>query len=286
MAGSSMFATLTRGLCGLLAAGLLWAGPASALPAYVFVGIADWDRDGHQDIIARNGVSDLMLFPGESRRGYSQTQPIKIGNGWNGYTFAGIADWDGDGHQDIVARNAAQDLILFPGQSRRGYSQIEPIKIGNGWNGYTFAGIADWDGDGHQDIIARNAANDLILFPGEGRRGYSQTQPIKIGNGWNGYRFAGIGDWDGDGHPDIIARNAAMDLILFIGEGKRGYSQTQPIKIGNGWNGYSFAGVADWDHDGHQDIVARNAVNDLMLFPGEGKRGYSQTQPIKIGNGW
>jgi len=162
-------------------------------------------------------------------------QPVKIGNGWTGYAPYGVGDWDHDGHLDIVARNAAGDMMLFPGESRRGYSQAQPVKIGNGWTGYTFYGLGDWDRDGHLDIVARNAAGDMMLFPGESRRGYSQAQPVKIGNGWNGLSFFGLGDWDKDGRPDLIARDADGNLMLYPGEGRRGYSQAQPVKIGNGW---------------------------------------------------
>jgi hypothetical protein len=56
--------------------------------------------------------------------------------------------------------------------------------VGQQLHSFTFYGMADWDGDGHTDIVGRNTAGDLMLYPGEGRRGYSSTQPIKIGNGW------------------------------------------------------------------------------------------------------
>ncbi|MEU1286931.1 VCBS repeat-containing protein, partial [Kitasatospora sp. NPDC005856] len=150
-------------------------------------------------------------------------------------------------------------------------------------------GVADWDGDGHQDIVVRNdASGDLLLYPGEGTRGYSSAQPVKIGNSWLPYSPFGVTDWDHDGHQDVIARdNDSGKLWLYPGDGSRGYSSFQRVEIGNGWAGYSSFGLADWDRDGHQDIVARNdASGDLLLYPGESSRGYSSAQPVKIGNGW
>ncbi|MFF0312947.1 trypsin-like serine protease, partial [Streptosporangium sp. NPDC004379] len=90
---------------------------------YGFFGATDWDRDGHQDLIARQDTTgDLLLYPGQSTRGYSTTQPVRIGNGWNGYSFFGATDWDRDGHQDLIARqDTTGDLLLYPGQSTRGY---------------------------------------------------------------------------------------------------------------------------------------------------------------------
>ncbi|MGI5242741.1 FG-GAP repeat domain-containing protein [Dactylosporangium sp. CA-139066] len=97
-------------------------------------GIGDWDRDGHQDVVARNDATqDLWLYPGESQRRYSSQDRVKIGSGWGGFTFAGVTDWDRDGNQDLIARTAAGDLMLYPGQSVRGYSTVAPVRIGNGW---------------------------------------------------------------------------------------------------------------------------------------------------------
>jgi hypothetical protein len=115
------------------------------------------------ELLLNRRAGDLVLYPGQSVRGYSSQPPVKIGNGWAGYTFAGTTDWDHDGHQDIIVRqDATGDLMLYPGQSVRGYSSQPPVKISNGWAGYTFAGTTDWDHDGHQDIIVRQDRNTLI----------------------------------------------------------------------------------------------------------------------------
>ena len=202
------------------------------------------------------------------------------------YTFAGLADWDADGHQDIVARDWGGLLWLCPGDSSRGDNQCQRVQIGNGWYFYTFAGLADWDSDGHQDLIARDSAGLLWLYPGDSSRGYSQYQRVQIGNGRQSYTFAGLADWDSDGHQDLVARDANGLLWLYPGDSSRGYSQFQRVQIGNGWQGYTFVGLADWDADGHQDLVTRDAYNHLWLYPGDSSHGYSQEQRVQIGNGW
>ena len=265
-------------------------GQMTRLP-YTPYGLRDWDRDGHQDLVTRqDATGDLWLYPGESRRGYSSTQRVRIGNGWNGYSFYGMTDWDRDGHQDIITRNdSSGDLWLYPGQSRRGYSSIPGVKIGNGWQGHTFVGAADWDRDGHQDIVTRNdTSGDLWLYPGESRRGYSSAPRVRLASNWNGLGFLEVADWDRDGHQDLIARdNDSANLYLYPGQSRRGPSSTPRVLIGNGWSGHTSFGVTDWDRDGHQDIVTRQDGNgDGWLYPGESRRGYSSTQRVKIGNGW
>nr|WP_269129097.1 VCBS repeat-containing protein [Nonomuraea sp. K271] len=78
-----------------------------------------------------------------------------------------VADWDGDGHQDIVAVDRTHNvLLLYPGESKRGYSSQPPVQIGEGWHRYRVDGVADCDGDGHQDLVAYAFDTDaLLLYP-------------------------------------------------------------------------------------------------------------------------
>jgi hypothetical protein len=251
-------------------------------------GVTDWDGDGHQDLIARqNSTNELWLYPGQSRRGPSRIQRVQIGNAWRPLTAFGAVDWDHDGRQDLIVRNnRTTNLMLHAGQGKRAPG-LPPVEIGVGWTGHTFFGAADWDRDGHQDIVTRHeATGNLMLYPGESVRRMSNVQPTNIGVGWQGYTPFGMGDWDRDGHQDIVTRNDTTgDLMLYPGESSRGMSQTQPTKIGVGWNDVTFFGMGDWDRDGHQDIVVRNdSTGDLMLYPGESSRSMSNAQPVKIGS--
>jgi hypothetical protein len=45
----------------------------------------------------------------------------------------------------------------------------------------------------------------------------------------------GPGDWDGDGHPDVISRNTSGRLLLYPGNGSGGWGS--PRQIGTGWSG-------------------------------------------------
>ena len=206
---------------------------------YTPFGVGDWDRDGNQDLIARqDNTADLWLYPGQSVRGVSSAPPVRIGNGWAGYTPFGVADWDRDGNQDIVARqDPTGDLILFPGESRRGYSYQTPVRIGIGWNAYSPFDIADWDRDGHQDLVARdNDTGYLWLYPGQSVRAMSSVPRVLIGWGWGGYSSFGIADWDRDGNQDIVTRyDSTGYLWLYPGQSLRGVSSAPRALIGWGW---------------------------------------------------
>ena len=238
------------------------------------LGTGDWDGDGHPDVIARDAGGYLYLFPGDGR---ALGRRVTIGSGWNDYTIAGIADWDNDGRLDIVARADDGVLWLYPGDARRAPSTAARVQIGSAWNGYTFAGVVDWDRDRFVDIVASGSDGTLWLYPGEGRRAPSTAARVQIGSGWDGYQYFGTIDWDRDGSPDLLTQfNNDGDLWLYLGSGTRApYSGSpQRFRIGTGWGHYTGLVTPDWNGDSAADLVARPPAGDgWLLYPGSGGRG-------------
>jgi hypothetical protein len=222
---------------------------------YTVAGVADWDRDGHQDIVARsNGTGELWLYPGQSRRGPSAAPRALIGSGFTGFTFAGLADWDRDGHQDLVARDSVGVLWLYPGESTRSPSSQARVQIGSGWSEYTFFGTIDWDRDGAPDVIAREeSSGKMWLYPGSGARAPYGGSPgrFEIGIGWGGYAARTTPDFNADGKADIVAQQPGVsDWFAYPGSGARGYGGER-WTIGN--VGISSTGMYAWRaraHDG------------------------------------
>ncbi len=258
---------------------------------YTPFGVADWDNDGKADVIARqDSTGDVFLYPGSGARAALNQGSYKIGNGWQNYTPFGVADWDHDGYQDIIARqDSTGDMLLFPGQGTRGYSNQGYVKIGNGWNNYSPFGIADFDKDGNQDIIARdNSTGNVYVFPGQSRRGYSSADKAQLGYGFNGFTGFGVGDYDHDGCPDMLARNNATDdLYLYPGACVRALT-IAAVKIGTGYGNYTPFGIGDFDNDGIVDFLMRreDQSSNLYLQSGIGKRGPGSAGLIPIGNGF
>ncbi|WP_157513107.1 LamG-like jellyroll fold domain-containing protein [Lentzea albidocapillata] len=181
--------------------GLGWGG-------YTIAGLADWDKDGKTDIVAREDATGrLLLYPGEGKRGPSAIPPVSIGDGWGGYTFAGVADYDRDGKQDVIARDSGNVLWLYPGDGNRAQPTAERVSLGAGWNGFTYYGVVDRTGDGAPDIIAE-VSDNLWLYKGLGARTPQAGDYVRwqIGTGWQGASARTIADYNGDGAPDVVAK--------------------------------------------------------------------------------
>jgi hypothetical protein len=220
------------------------------------VATGDINRDGLADVLIRDGDGYLYALPGWNKQ---LAERVPLGAGWGGFTIAGVTDWDKDGRPDIVARNNANgELRLYPGGAAK-YAFDAPVTIGTQWEGYTLAGLADWDRDGHADVIARDAGGGLWLYPGESKRVPSTQPRVILGSGWNGFTYFGTIDWDRDRAPDVLARDPSNGVLwLYPGSGARaGYSGSPArFEVGSGWYDYQALTTPDIDADGKVDIVA------------------------------
>ncbi|WP_345044445.1 VCBS repeat-containing protein, partial [Georgenia daeguensis] len=96
-----------------------------------------------------------------------------------------------------------------------------------------------------------------------------------------------VGDFTGDGHPDLIARHAtSKTLYLYRGNGTGGF-QTGSTQIGWNWGAVdTIISPGDFTGDGRPDLIARHATSKtLYLYRGNGTGGF-QTGSTQIGWNW
>ena len=143
----------------------------------------------------------------------------------------------------------------------------------------------DFNGDGHADLLAREkATGHLWLYPGNGRGGFRPR--TQVGRGWHNMdAIVTVGDFNGNGTTDVLARERATGYLwLYPGNGRGGLSTR--TQIGRGWHTMNaIVGVGDLNSDGHPDVLAREkATGHLWLYPGNGRGGFRPR--TQIGHGW
>jgi serine protease len=205
--------------------------------------------DGTADIIARDSVGSLLIYNGNGAGGLEGLARLGFYDGeFKGYTITNAADLNGTELPDVLARDSAGVLWVYPLRIFRDLSMggggwwtdfAGPrIRIGGGWNSYTFRGPGDSSGDGKADILARDSAGLLWLYPGNGTG--RVTARTLVGSGWAGMTaLVTPGNWDGAGGNDILARDSLGNLWLYPGNNAGGYGARR--WIGGGWNPYTIS---------------------------------------------
>jgi hypothetical protein len=247
----------------------------------------DFDGDWRNDVLARERTTGyLWLYPGNGRGGWLPR--VQIGRGWqvmNALETPG--DFNGDGTTDVVAREAATgNLWLYPGNGRGGW--LPRVQIGRGWQVMdAIIGIGDFNGDQRVDVVAREKATGVLwLYRGNGRGGWLLPR-VQIGRGWQVMdALVGIGDFNGDGHADLVARETATGYLwLYPGNGRGGWLLPR-VQIGRGWQVMdALVGIGDFNGDRTADMLARDeATGALWLYPGNGRGGWLPR--AQVGRSW
>jgi hypothetical protein len=128
--------------------------------------------------------------------------------------------------------------------------------------------IADVNHDGHLDILVANADDcTLTVLLGDGRGHFRPAPgpPIPTGKGPNDIA---VGDFNGDGHLDlVIANTGTPDLTVLLGDGRGGFhpSPHSPFATASYPHVHGVA-AADFNGDGKLDVVTDSWGHDQILL--------------------
>jgi len=225
--------------------------------------VYDADNDGDLDLLAvrieSTGGSyqllylDTALNDGTGNFPTATTRYLAGGTflGFNGKIVAG--DFDGDAFVDLAfsgywgdAGSSGQFGGIYPS------SALSALPGSNALAGRDLDAVADFDGDGRDDILTTRSWGVSVWFGGSG---FSTN----YGAGYGGY----VGDFDGDGDQDCVTRSpngAAFSLGLNDGAGAFTFS---PLTIPSPPTANASIAFADVDLDGDADIVLADAPRVL-----------------------
>jgi hypothetical protein len=198
------------------------------------------------------------------------------------------ADWNGDGHADVLAESAAGTLFLYRANGLGGWITGSGEQVGGaGWTFPTLLYPGDFSGDGRPDLLAVDSSAALRMYRGNGAGAFAPGVAQTVGSGWAFKDVLAPGDFDGDGSPDLLAVDAQGRMLMYRGNGDGGWITGSGEQIGAGWGGFTavFAG-GDFSGDGHPDVLARTADGHLLLYRGNGAGGWITGHGDVIGSGW
>ena len=174
-------------------------------------------------------------------------------------------DFDGNGVPDLVWQNDStfQVAVWLMGGVKGAQFQAFKWIDGNGHPGWSVATVADLNQDGVPDIIWQNTNGEAVVWYMGGSSGtqfqnWSWLQSSPLAN----WKIIGAADLNGDGVPDLLWQNTvnAQVAVWYMSgaDGNQFLSFGMMPSAPAGWNA---VGLADFDGDGHPDLVWQNATS-------------------------
>ncbi|MGW0117555.1 FG-GAP repeat domain-containing protein [Streptomyces sp. NPDC003327] len=242
-------------------------------------GAHDYDGDGAPDVFERDSagrlwIDDAYHHPDEFVDQFEVNPGLLAGTGWQIYDrIESVGNVAGSAVSDVLARDTAGVLWLYQGTGSARAPLAGRVRVGSGWNAYTrLTGGSDLTGDGRSDLVATDRTGNLWLYKGTG----STTAPFgartRIGTGWGVYNeLTAVGNIAGAAAGDLVARDAAGTLWMYLGKGDGTFAPR--VRIGTGWGGYDhLLGIGDANRDGRADLFAsvRGGHGEAFLYEGTG----------------
>ena len=259
---------------------------------------ADYDNDGRTDIYV-TGVNRNILYRnlGACRfEDVTESAGVEMGQPptklWS--VAAAWLDYDNDSHLDLfvvnyldwtwdnnrVCGDPGRRLSCSPAHyeglpnmlfRNRGDGTFADVSVSTGIAAHIGKGmsaaVADYDGDGFQDVFVTNDSVRNFLFRNiAGERFEEVGVQAGIAFTGDGIPVSSMGldfrDLSGDGTPDVTITALTNETFpLFLNRGSEFVDATYPSKIGlesftmSGWS----VGAFDFDNDGDKDIFTANS---------------------------
>jgi hypothetical protein len=266
------------------------------------VAIADFDNDGHQDILI-TGFPNCLLYHNNGNGTFTDvTEDAGLRNAGRWAASAAWFDYDRDGFLDLVICNYAE--LSFEGTAprceylnvrtyceQRAYKGM-PLSIYHNNRNGTFTDVSrasgldrlvgralgvvalDIDADGWQDLfVARDASPNLLLLNKHDGTFADAGVEAEIAYDINGNSKAGMGvdagDINGDGRPDFVVTNFSFEYpSLFLSSAGLLFEDgARAAKIADATRFDVGWGVhfLDFDNDGHLDLMlVTGHVNEVV----------------------
>jgi hypothetical protein len=234
------------------------------------IAVADFNHDGKPDVaVANSGSNDVTILLGNGDGTFGNSYSVGAGTGPNAIA---VADFNGDGKLDLAVTSVK--------------SQMVSILLGNGDGTFRSVGtmgviappysivVGDFNQDGKPDLAvaaayqggaSTTAVNVVSVAQGNGDGTFQAWSQWKVAMGPS---QIAIGDFDRDGHLDLVTANAITnDISVLFGKGDGTFRPV--VSLGADYFASALA-VADFNGDGKLDVVVANPADSrltMMLNP-------------------
>lgn len=187
-------------------------------------------------------------------------------------------DFNHDGKPDLALADTADGTItIMLGKGNGQFATGQTIQVLNP----NFVAVADLNNDGNLDLVTVTYNFNVVdVLLGNGKGGFKALPEILIQNA-TGCLSAAVGDFSGDGKPDIAVA-CTGGIAILLGNGNGTFHPASPPILPTG---ETFLAVADLRGNGKNDLIGVNQPygNAVNVFLGNGDGTFQPYQDYGAG---
>ncbi len=245
--------------------------------------VGDANNDGRTDLLGinfpRTNIARLRLFVGTP---FPSETLLDLAQAEGGE----IADIDGDGRNEIVARSALTPGIRILKSTREG-AFVETAMLPNPTEGFNWPGprfvIADLNDNGRKEILSGDDDGDLWIYEARQGGGFEEIWKIEGSDSTNTQWTGGGADIDSDGDVEFVVARAEEDrndalngrwtLEIYSRDGRSSYALEWSIRVSGVISTGNGIATGDLDGNGIPDLAVCLRP-DLYLIRASGPNSY------------
>lgn len=245
----------------------------------IAVAAADFNRDGHLDIVTANAQDNTVsVLLNDGNGGFLQRKDFLV----EGNPRAVVTgDFNNDGLPDIaVANHDSGTISVLLGDGKSGFHSLPTVATGRSPSALV---VGDFNHDGKLDLAVVNQADATVgvyFGNGDGSFNHNADYSTVPASGFAASMVAA--DFNNDGILDLAVANGGAAASIFLGKADGSFVFTSSLSVPS----FAVTGpiaVGDLNQDGKPDLLVQGQTCDrggcfgpIIVFAGNGDGTFDQ----------
>jgi hypothetical protein len=147
----------------------------------------------------------------------------------------------------------------------------------------------DFNGDGRSDLLWGHSSGMVTDWLGQPTGAFADNSANFLANPGTSWHVVGTGDFNGDGHVDLMWQNDNGTVVDWLGQANGGFADNSANFLNNPGTAWHVAATGDFNADGRDDILWRNDNGTVVEWLGQSNGGFADNSAnflVNAGTAW
>jgi hypothetical protein len=244
------------------------SGTLGNMSPWQVVGQRDFNGDGNADLLWRDPSGDIGMWLMNGTEVLSMPSLGNVPATWSVY---GTGDMNGDGIGDVLWVDTSGDVAIW---FMSGPAVSSSAMLGNVGTSWSVVGSTNGF------VVWEDTSNDYAIWLVNG----TSVTGAMLGNVTSNWVLSGVGDFNGDGQPDLLWRdNVSGTVAIWFLDGTSILTTATLGAVGGTWN---IAQTGDYNGDGKSDIFWVDGSGNVAVWFIDGSTLLSSANIGQISGTW